>query len=131
MAASTVVRDAIAAVNDEFTKAIGEGDAEAVAALYTRDAQLMPPNSDVVTGREAIQAAWQAGLDAGVRSVTLEIVEVESHGITAVEVSRYTLRGEEDLVLDRGKYIVIWKLRDGRWMLHRDIYNSSLPVPES
>jgi uncharacterized protein (TIGR02246 family) len=131
MAGSTVVRDAIAAVNEEFMKAIGEGDAEAVAALYTRDAQLMPPNSDVVTGREAIQAAWQAGLDAGVRSVTLEIVEVESHGITAVEVSRYTLRGEEDLVLDRGKYIVIWKLRDGRWMLHRDIYNSSLPVPES
>jgi ketosteroid isomerase-like protein len=31
--------------------------------------------------------------------------------------------------MDRGKYIVVWKDEGGKWKLHRDIWNSSLPAP--
>jgi hypothetical protein len=30
-------------------------------------------------------------------------------------------------VLDKGKYIVIWKKEDGTWKLHRDIWTTSVP----
>jgi hypothetical protein len=32
------------------------------------------------------------------------------------------------LVLDNGKYVVIWKQKGDRWKLHPDIWNSSLPA---
>jgi len=32
-------------------------------------------------------------------------------------------------MLDKGKYIVIWKKVDGEWKYYRDIFNSDLPIP--
>ncbi|KPK04105.1 MAG: hypothetical protein AMJ56_18035 [Anaerolineae bacterium SG8_19] len=105
------------------------GDAAGMADLYTDDGQVLPPNSDFVIGKEAIQAFWQALMDMGIKEAKLDIVEVEEQDDLAVEVSKYTLQGEEGQVLDQGKYIVIWKREDGQWKLHRDIFNSSLPAP--
>ena len=31
--------------------------------------------------------------------------------------------------VDEAKYIVLWKKEDGRWKLHRDIFNSNLSPP--
>ncbi len=126
---STEVRQAIAAANETFMATFGRGDAAGMAALYTVDGQVLPPNGDFVTGPAAIQSFWQALMDMGFKAAKMEIVEVEDHGDTAVEVSTYTLEGEGGQVLDRGKYIVIWKRQDGQWKLHRDIFNSSMPPP--
>jgi uncharacterized protein (TIGR02246 family) len=129
-ATSTEVRDAIATANENFMAAAKQGDAAALAALYTENGQVLPPNSDFVTGKEAIQAFWQAIRDMGIKAATLETVEVEGHGDTATEVGKYTLHGEEGQQLDKGKYIVIWKQEEGQWKLHRDIFNTSMPAPE-
>ena len=65
------------------------------------------------------------------KSAKLEIVEVEGMGGTAYEVGKYTLYAEGDQMLDTGKYVVIWKKQeDGQWKLHRDIWNTSMPMPE-
>ena len=127
---STEVRDAIAAANENFMAAWKRGDAAGLAALYTENGQVLPPNSDFVTGKEAIQAFWQALFDMGIKELKLKVVEVEGHGDTAIEVSKYTIHGEEGQELGKGKYIVIWKQKEGQWKLHRDIYNSSMPAPE-
>jgi uncharacterized protein (TIGR02246 family) len=127
---STEVRDAIVAANGNFKTTFKAGDAAGMAALYTENGQLLPPNSDFVTGRPALQTFWQAIMDMGIKEAGLETVEVESHGDTAIEVGKYTLKGEGGQVLDNGKYIVIWKQEDGQWKLHRDIFNSSMPAPE-
>jgi uncharacterized protein (TIGR02246 family) len=121
------VRQAIAAVNRDFVNAFARGDAAGMGALYTTSGQLLPAHSDVVTGRQAIQAFWQAVMEMGIREATLETVELEAYGDSANEVGRYTLRGDAGQELDRGKYVVIWKREGGQWKLHRDIWNSSLP----
>ena len=64
----------------------------------------------------------------GIKEAKLEIVEVERQGERVIEISKYTLLGEDKGVLDEGKYIVIWKQDQGRWKLHRDIFNSSMPA---
>jgi uncharacterized protein (TIGR02246 family) len=129
--ATTVdIREAIAGANASFMQTFSQGDAAGVADLYTDDGQVLPPNSDFVMGKEAIQSFWQALMDMGIREAKLDIGEVEDHGDLAFEVSKYTLVGEGGLVLDEGKYIVIWKQDGGQWKLHRDIFNSSLPAPQ-
>jgi uncharacterized protein (TIGR02246 family) len=129
MTASTEVRDAIVAANANFMTTYKGGDAASMAALYTENGQLLPPNGDFVTGRQAIEGFWQALFDMGIKEVKLESVEVEGHGETAIEVGKFTLKGEGGQELDAGKYIVIWKREDGQWKLHRDIFNSSKPAP--
>src|SRR5438270_774133 len=122
------VRQAIEAGNRNFMAAFARGDAAGMAALYTANAQLLPPNSDVVAGTQAIQAMWQAVMGMGIKEATLQTGEVEAHGDTAFEVGRFSLKGEGGHVLDQGKYIVIWKQEGGQWKLHRDIWNSSQPA---
>jgi uncharacterized protein (TIGR02246 family) len=115
--------------NQEVGAAVAKGDAAAVAALYSPDAQMLPPNSAPVSGREGIQAAWSSFIGTGVKGLDLTALEVIGHGDTADEVGQYKLFGADEQVLDTGKYIVIWKRENGQWFLHRDIWNSSQPLP--
>lgn len=125
------VRAAIEAANQVFMDAVRDGDLPGLVGLYTEDGQVLPPNAEIMSGHEAIQAFWQAVAGMGVKGALLETLEVEGHGDTAIEVGAYAMSGEGDQVLDRGKYVVIWKQQDEEWKLHRDIFNSSLPAPGS
>ena len=118
-------RVAIEAANERFMQAFAQADAARLASLYTENAQLLPPGGEIAHGWEAIRAFWQAAMDSGITAARLEIAEVEEHGDTAIEVSRYTLLGAGEQVLDQGKYIVIWKQERGQWKLHRDIFNTN------
>jgi len=130
MTDSTDTHAAIVAADEIFMSNFNRGDAAGVAALYTENGQFLPPNSDPVVGRQAIQATFQGLMGMGVKSVKLETDEVEGYGDTASEVGRYTLEGEGGQVLDQGKFLVIWKQEAGQWRLHRDMINTSLPAPE-
>lgn len=125
------IRSEIEAANRIFEATFGRGDAAGLAALYTDDAQLLPAQSDFVTGTEAIGKFWQGAMDAGLKEVTLATMEVEKHGDTAYEVGKLEIRDADGTVLDRAKYIVIWKKERGSWKLHRDIWTTSVvPIQE-
>ena len=83
---STDLRADIIAANQQFMAAFGRRDAAGLATLYTTTGQLLPPNSEVVAGREAIRTFWQGAMDLGLTQAQLDTVEVEGHGETAVEV---------------------------------------------
>ena len=126
------IHDAIVAAEQQFMTAFGQSDDVALAALYTEDAQLMPSNSDFVSGNEAVRAFWKSVFDMGIISAKLETLEVEGMGDTAYEVGKYTMFVEGEQVADSGKYLIIWKMVDGQWKLHRDIWNTSMPAqPQS
>ena len=126
---SSLIAEGISKTNEAFMSALTNGDAAGVAAQYTDDAQLLPPNADLVTGKQEIQNAMQGFIDSGVTSLNLESTEIEGIGNKAYEVGKYTLIVGEQVV-DNGKYIVIWKKDGEQWKLHRDIFNSSMPLPE-
>src|SRR5262245_19310340 len=46
--------------------AVTRRDAAGAAGIFTSDAKLMVPGFQTVTGREAIQKFWQAGLSSGI-----------------------------------------------------------------
>jgi uncharacterized protein (TIGR02246 family) len=118
------VRDAVEAGNRAFIKAFLQGEATAVANLYTADAQVIAPGSPVARGRAAIAAFWQKSIDSGVKDVTLETAEVESAGELAYETGIVRLVAKDGMVSD-ARYVVIWKRIGGKWLLHRDTWNSS------
>ena len=71
----------------------------------------------------------RAFFDSGVKGINLESTEIEGMGDTAFEIGKYTILGDGDQALGNGKYIVIWKKVGEEWKLHRDMINSSMPLP--
>ncbi len=119
----------IRAANERFVAANNAGDAAAVAAMYTDDAILYPPNGEPLAGGpEEIATFFQGAFDAGIERVILETIEAVGMGDAAVEVGRLTLLSADGATIDRGSYMVLWKKTDAGWKLHRDIWNSDLAL---
>jgi uncharacterized protein (TIGR02246 family) len=120
-------REAIQALNKSFSAAVAQGDAVAVAALYSKDAMAFPPEAGVVRGRDEIRSLWKAVLDGGVKGVVLKTLTVDQSGDLASEVGTATLMGAEGKEVETVKYLVVWKREGNMWKLHRDIWNSMQP----
>ena len=121
-------RAAVEAGNKQFSASLSKQDAAGVAALYTADAEAFPPNAGVVRGRAEIQKMWQSVMDSGIATATLTTAHVESSGDLAYETGAYEMKTKDGKVADRGKYVVVWKRAGGKWMLHRDIWNTNQPA---
>jgi len=117
----------------KFVEAFDREDVVALADFYTEDAKVLPPNMEMVNGKQAIQAFWENARERGVRSINLETVEVGFDGDLAYErgVSTVNIQPEgAQATTVRGKYLVILKRQtDGSWKLAVDIWNSDLPQP--
>lgn len=126
------IRQAIAAANAAFGEAIRRGDAAAVAGLYAEDARLMPPNSEMVQGRDGIRAFWWGGIQLGIKNAVLTTVDVLGMNDLVCEIGRYDLSIEPEggePVGDSGKYVVVWKrTAEGAWKMQVDIWNTSPPA---
>ncbi len=124
---------AVKKANIRFGEKIRQNDAAGLAALYTEDTVLMPPNSVKLYGRKATEEFWGGALtQMGLKDAVLETVEVFGSGDTVTEVGNYILKAEpegQEPVEDRGKYFVVWKQTDEGLKLHRDIWNSDLTPP--
>jgi ketosteroid isomerase-like protein len=98
-----------------------------VAAHYTDDAVLLPPDAARVDSREGLQGAWQKFIDADYRDVVMTTQEVDIFGDVANEVGTISAmapgeNGGRGHVV--GKYVAVWKRGgDENWRLHRDIWN--------
>jgi|SRR3954462_947401 uncharacterized protein (TIGR02246 family) len=118
------VRKVIDEGNRNFGAAAARKDYAGMAAFYTEDAKVLPPDASIVSGRTAIEEFWRSAANAlGLTDITLKTVDLEVAGDIAYEI------GEADLKLGsaqaKAKYLVVWlRSRDGQWRLHRDIWNS-------
>jgi uncharacterized protein (TIGR02246 family) len=123
----------IDAANARFEQAFNRGDAAAIAQMYTEKATVLPRESDIVTGREAIQAFWQGAIQSGIKDLSLKATRVEELASgTAQEIGRFSLEapgsgGQGSKV--EGKYVVIWRKSGGEWKLDTDIWNTNAPPP--
>jgi ketosteroid isomerase-like protein len=95
---------------------------DALAQVYTQDAAILPPGGDIITGLEKIKQFWFAASESlKITSARLNPHEVQVAGDFAYEVARGEVGTENGPVPI--KYIVIWKMEDGTWKWHRDIWN--------
>ena len=70
-------------------------------------------------------------IDALLEGVHFEISTTGADDL-GYKAGRYRVFAEDGSLVDRGKYIEIWTKKDGNWVLHRDIWNSSVqPEVES
>ena len=126
----TAQRDVMAEIkqaNDNFMELFNAGDVDAFLTVYAENGRLLPPNMGVVTGKSGARELWGGMMESGVRP-ELRTISVESFGKTAIEEGEVMIYLGDEMV-DRAKYIVIWKRVKGEWKMYQDIWNSSMPAP--
>lgn len=111
----------------EWDTALNNGDIDALAALYTDDARIMPPNAEMASGTDAVRDAFGGMIESGLIS-SLTSVDISVSGNVGYNVGTYVLTAGDEQV-DVGKFIETWvRGDDGLWRISNDIYNSDLPV---
>ncbi|HEV2131142.1 MAG TPA: SgcJ/EcaC family oxidoreductase [Longimicrobiaceae bacterium] len=126
---SADVRRQISEANARFSEAFRRGDAEGAAQVYTEDAVILPPDAQIIRGRQAITQFWRAVMGMGVKGADLTTVDLEVvSDDTAYEIGRALLTIEPEggeRMQQEGKFVVVWKRRENGWKWHVDIWNSS------
>ncbi|MEO6404717.1 MAG: DUF4440 domain-containing protein [Ferruginibacter sp.] len=115
--------------NGHFVEALQRGDSSSMAAMYTRDAWLLPQHSEPITG-EDIQHAWGAAIRGGVKAFLFNTQDVTGYQDLLVETGKYETYGAGRQLLDKGKYVTVWKRENGVLKIFRLISNTSLAPPE-
>ncbi len=113
-------------LNDAFEAAFNKGDFAALANMYTEDAYLLPPGSELAKGRSNVQTFWtKAG--EGVGDLKLTTLDVKPLGSDAArEVGTFSLmtKGQQRQQVV-GKYVVVWQKVGSEWKLATDIWNTT------
>jgi ketosteroid isomerase-like protein len=123
------VKAAIAASNATFGSGFATQDSAGFASHYTSDACINPANMPQICGQQGIIAYFNGGYQMGVRDIKLTTNEVMGGKDGVIETGAYEIFGAQGMSFEKGKFIVIWKEENGKWKMHRDIWNSDAPPP--
>ena len=133
-AAAETFREAVEKGAEAWTGAFNAGDAAGVAALYSENGMLLPPDASQIQGRQAIQDTFQGWIDAGFKNIVFNVVEVEESGDLGYEVGLFSVDYPTEggqMATATGNYLVVWKRdADGVWRLYRDTWNDTPPPAE-
>jgi ketosteroid isomerase-like protein len=114
---------AVASAAAGWEKAYNEKNADAVAAIYTEDSQLLPPGPPVVNGRAAIRDFWAKDISASNMSFAITTDASGVAGDWAWRSGSWRGTAADGTAAGTGKFAEIWRRTPEGWQLHRDIWN--------
>jgi ketosteroid isomerase-like protein len=124
----SAMRTIIEAQNERFTRAHVAGDIATIDAMFTRDARSFPPGADAAIGLAAIHALTAEYLKAGVAEFREDTTDFYGNQDLLIDAGTYEMTYGADRVVERGKYLNVWKQEDGAWKIHANIWNTN-PAP--
>jgi uncharacterized protein (TIGR02246 family) len=127
-------RAAIAAANVAFSQALVRGDAQAMAAIFAEDGEIIPAmEPGFVTGRAAIAAYQEKRVRARrylEANITTRGLGVSGDVAWETGTSQVTFQqGESAPVTVTGRYLAVWQRQaDGSWRIRAELPVTD-PVP--
>ena len=118
---------AVQAAAEAWPSAYNEKNAEGVAAVYSDDAEILPPGSPAVSGHDAILAFFKNDIATQWAKISITTDSSDVAGDWAWRAGAWSVEGPPALT---GKYVEVWHRTPAGWKLHRDIWNiDSMPPP--
>ena len=125
---------AIKAIGPAIDGAALTRDFEALFAHFTEDGMLMPPNLEIIRGREVI-LKWIKSFGFKPIEHVITLDDIQGYGDLAYArgtyAEKYTMDGVDEPIEDEGKLLFLLdKEDDGVWRIAIEMWNSDLPLPE-
>ena len=96
--------------------------------IFTEDAKVFPPNSEIVIGRKAISKLNFDWVNYGIYEFKESTTSSYGNENYVIDEGTYYLRYGKVNTIDKGKYINIWKNINGEWKIYSNIWNTNLPM---
>jgi len=115
------------AINSEWISNFDKGNTEALMKLYTDNAIMFPPSSEILEGQAAILNYFEGMKKVGVTEYSISNVDTNINGDTAYETAIWeaTRVGANGTVFNFEGNItnVLEKQKDGRWKIKLQSWN--------
>lgn len=126
---TTVDMAAIRANGAEWDKSYNSGNADAIVALYSDDAVLMPPGAPAASGKTAMKTFLAANIaESAAAGLTLAIdanaATAGASGDLGWRSGTFTVSDKAGATVDTGKWLEVWHKTGDKWHITRDIWNS-------
>ena len=126
----------IDAIYKTFSEAYRTLDVEKVADLYAENASYLPPNNNILQGREAIRPTFKSFFDwikneGRTMTISFQIFQRKVDKNLGFDVGIYTIRQYKDgqeVGTGQGKFVVVaTREKDGKWRFQVDGYSDLKP----
>lgn len=119
----------IQAAAARWAEAFNRGDVDAIVAMYTDDAQLLPDGSEAIAGHTEIREFFHRLKDSNpVQTIRFSNFELFGTEPVITEHSEIEIRDQDGKVEVRGKQVLIRVKQNGQWKIHRDIWTNNAPA---
>ena len=116
-----------AALMGNFAREFNADNSEALANLFTDDGCRMPPSQPIVEGRAMLLAQLEAATSMTTGELKLTLTSSESSGELAHGTGTFERLAADGSTMEFGKWMGTYKLVDGVWKMHCDIWNANPP----
>lgn len=118
----------IDSLNKKFSDYLKAGDSASIAALYSNDALLFLPNQEPVPA-DHLAALMGGMIHMGVTDLGLKTTQLSGDSSWLVETGSYSMKTGNNVEIEKGNYVVVWKKDNGNWKIFRDAPVVSTPPP--
>lgn len=120
-------RSALEDLNRKWEQAATAGDANALSALYTSDATLLPDNAPAAKG-DGVKSFWTGFTKQVSGRAELKTTSMDGRGDLAYVTGTFRLTPKGATKAMEGKWVTVNKKQsDGSWKMLVDIWNQNAP----
>lgn len=114
--------------NTAWVNAIKTGDSTTMIHQFMKDGKISPPYSDPFISRPLIAAYILKLIQSGSQEYHFETIELYGNTDNLIEEGNYLVEDRKGSILDKGKYMAIWRLIEDDWKIYSKIWNTSMPA---
>lgn len=120
-------KEAIAESNGVYFQAFVKGDSSIFIQRYAEDCCIMAPNAPALCGPDAALKFFRIAYhDLGLRNGKFITTNVYGSGDEFVtEEGLWQSFDVNHVLMDEGKFLVLWKKTPGGWKMYRDSFSSN------
>jgi len=120
---------AIRKLDQAWSKAVQDRNVDQAVSFYAPDASVLPFNAPIANTPEQIRAIWQHLLSDQNTTISFgpSKIELSKSGDMAYDLGWVELKTKDaqgNPATERGKYVVVWRKRNGQWKAVADIFNT-------